>query len=105
MKESLIRSGSGLVNVFLALLLCAGGSSLANAAGPGEGAHPDDVCHTSPPCKTDHARADDHGSLANVGAKLSNPVSDVWASYLSVTIAVLSVGPNSSCQPSGSGAM
>jgi hypothetical protein len=88
MKESLIRSGSGLVNVFLALLLCAGGSSLANAVGPGEGAHPDDVCHTSPPCKTDHARADDHGSLANVGAKLSNPVSDVWAMFTQFGITV-----------------
>jgi hypothetical protein len=42
---------------------------------------PDDVCRkTKPPgpCDMDHKRPE-HGSLGNIGAKLSNPLGNIWA--------------------------
>jgi hypothetical protein len=41
---------------------------------------PDDVCRERlrGPCDMDHNRPE-HGSLANIGAKLSNPLSDLWS--------------------------
>jgi hypothetical protein len=46
---------------------------------------PDDVCRkTTPPgpCDTDHNRPE-HGSLGNVGAKLADPTSNIWAMAMS----------------------
>jgi hypothetical protein len=46
---------------------------------------PDDACRkTTPPgpCDTDHGRPE-HGSLGNIGAKLSNPLGNVWALTMS----------------------
>jgi hypothetical protein len=39
---------------------------------------PDDICRPGGPCDMDHNRPE-HGSLGNIGAKLSDPTSDVWA--------------------------
>ena len=42
---------------------------------------PDDACRaTKPPgpCDTDHSRPE-HGSLGNIGAKLSNPLGNLWS--------------------------
>jgi hypothetical protein len=49
---------------------------------------PDDVCRkTTPagPCDTDHNRPE-HGSLGNVGAKLADPTSDIWALDMSFNV-------------------
>jgi hypothetical protein len=46
---------------------------------------PDDVCRkTTPsgPCDTDHNRPE-HGSLGNIGAKLADPTSNIWAMAMS----------------------
>jgi hypothetical protein len=46
---------------------------------------PDDVCRkTTPPgpCDTDHSRPK-HGSLGNIGAKLADPSSNIWAMAMS----------------------
>jgi hypothetical protein len=49
---------------------------------------PDDVCRkTTPPgpCITAHSRPE-HGSLGNIGAKLADPTSDVWALAMSYNV-------------------
>jgi hypothetical protein len=80
MKEGLIRSGSGLVKVLLALLLCAAGATLASAEAPGKADPPMD-----PP---DHHTGDagpqhpEHGNMGSIGAKLADPTSDLWAIQL-----------------------
>jgi hypothetical protein len=80
MKEGLIRSGSGLVKVLLALLLCAGGSSLASAEGPGKADPPmDPPSHHTGDAGPQHPK---HGSMGNIGAKLADPTSDLWAIQL-----------------------
>jgi hypothetical protein len=56
--------------VVLALTLLAGSTGPAYAHDPAAPAKPDEA-----------ATATGHGSLAEVGAKLSNPVSDVWALF------------------------
>jgi hypothetical protein len=77
MKEGLSRSGSRLVNVLLALLLCAAGSSLASAEGSRKADPPmDPPSHHTGDAGPQHP---EHGSLGNMGAKLANPVSDQWA--------------------------
>ena len=43
---------------------------------------PDDVCRSTGPCDTGHSRPE-HGSLANIGKKLANPLSDLWALTMS----------------------
>jgi hypothetical protein len=39
---------------------------------------PDDICRPGGPCNIDHKHPE-HGSLGNIGAKLSDPTSDIWA--------------------------
>ena len=39
---------------------------------------PDDVCRPGGRCDTDHNRPE-HGSLANIGRKLADPTSNIWA--------------------------
>jgi hypothetical protein len=78
--------------VFLFAITLSGGTALAHEADPhphAEGSKtipstvpPDDVCQPGGPCDTDHKRPE-HGSLGNIGAKLANPVSDLWALNMS----------------------
>ena len=39
---------------------------------------PSDICRPAGPCNVDHNRSE-HGSLGNIGAKLADPTSDIWA--------------------------
>jgi hypothetical protein len=68
---------------------------------------PDDVCRkTTPPgpCDTDHSRPE-HGSLGNIGAKLADPTSDVWAMALSFNAPAFYDGDLNSGDPVVGGAL
>ena len=96
---------AGLINSYLQVALigmCAvavmfglsAGSTPAHEANPqphAEGSRtitgnvpPDDVCRERlrGPCDMDHNRPE-HGSLANIGAKLANPLANLWAFSMS----------------------
>ena len=83
-KQGLAGNGMRLVNVFIALTLSCAATSLASAAGtdPSEHDHPPD--EVEPQGDHDHAAHPPHGSLGNVGAKLANPVSDMWSIQFNV---------------------
>jgi hypothetical protein len=71
---------SAAIRSLLALLLLSAWPLVAHGqshSGPDDH-HPDEV---EPEGDHDHTGHPPHGSLANVGAKLSNPVSDVWALF------------------------